>query len=85
MITFEYRVVYYHDTEGKIKTARGYTCAGTFKGAVDNLTAYYGEEQIDNIELQATVMNNVIEISDDDYNPESDYAQWVGPAINADF
>lgn len=59
MFYFPYTVEYYIDNEGP-KHAHGFTFAETYADAVGNITSYYGEEEVTDIQITAMDTNYAI-------------------------
>ncbi len=81
MYVYEYEVIYYNDVDNKNYHACGYLIAENYKEAMDNMTQYFGNDEIVNVRLKAIAEDNVIVIKDEKINGE-ELGNWAGPAKN---
>lgn len=81
MYVYEYEVVYYNDVDCKNYHTCGYLIAENYKEAMDNMTQYFGNDEIINIRLKAIAEDRVIVIKEEEANGE-ELENWVGPAKN---
>lgn len=81
MCVYEYEVIYYNDVDDKNYHACGYLIAENYKEAMDNMTQYFGNDEIVNVRLKAIAEDNVIIIKNEKTNGE-ELGNWVGPAKN---
>lgn len=81
MFVYEYEVVYYNDVDYKNYHACGYLIAENYKEAMDNMTHYFGNDEIVNIRLRAIAEDRVIVIKEEEADRE-ELGNWVGPAKN---
>jgi len=66
MCSYKYALTYYDHCEEKLLKVTGFVIADTYSDAVDKLAHYYGEDDIESINL-LTFMNDstVIEVPED--------------------
>lgn len=69
MYYFPYKVKYYVDSEAR--TANGFTLASSYATAVENIVEYYGEEEIEDIQITALeTYDNILEVPNEDIKQE---------------
>ena len=49
---YQFTVTYYEDLNGKSITEHGFLCASSYKDAMDQLTNYYGDSDIEYCSLK---------------------------------
>lgn len=69
MYYFPYKVKYYVDSE--VRIANGFTLASSYATAVENITEYYGEEEIEDIQITSLeTYNNILEVPNEEIKEE---------------
>lgn len=69
MYYFPYKVKYYVDSEAR--TANGFTLAASYISAVENITKYYGEQEIEEIQITALeTYDNILEVPNEQIREE---------------
>jgi hypothetical protein len=69
MYYFPYKVKFYVDSEAR--TANGFTLAASYAEAVENITKYYGEEDIEEIQITALdTYNYILEVPNEQIKEE---------------
>lgn len=54
--TYEFKVLEYNETDDESRWQHGYLMANSYKDALDQLIAYFGEEALENVQL--TMVSN---------------------------